>query len=615
MPAFAPKPLGARRVQLGPYQLLYELEVERRGIWYLARGEGGLAYDLLVPHRHRASARLDLAVPDENAERIEHVNVAEPGRYVIAGERRVYVTQHRPGESLGEFSGRLVRAGQPLSEGLVLELMARACTGLRAIHRHGAHGHLSPKVLRLSYEGELLIMHLGLAPQDAELDCELSDLQILGRRAPERLRGAVPSPASDVYELCTSFFEVICGRPAIEWSNLADTVDQVMRGDRPLARSIRPELSAETCEILAAGMAADPGQRPANIKVLYGRIAAALIDHERCDAPLLARYLREAVPDRHAARRLLQARWRGEAQQGECSGVEVQDPREPSLKCAHCGAACAGRAELENHLQGCMRRRWHIRNFGEPACGVARVRTPADLPAPSRSPSSPVRDRSFGSVPEPKGMAWLERILCTLAQRRPEHAEPGWTRRMQAAAARWQAAQALDEQTNHLCRRALEVGYRVLEAMANGRDADGSEDPAWAAIEAKWLDGIDAIVDCAALLERSLRYFEARAPAVDTPTPELAASPALQEQWRAVVRERAAIERVQVEHDESVAALKLRLEAMVLALERAGAQVLRAIGSEGAVQRRQWATIVTEIDVQAQSLIECRALLESRQAR
>ena len=97
-----------------------------------------------------------------------------------------------------------------------LRLARILASGLAAIHQAGlAHGDLRPETVVLDPRGSLRIIDLGVAQLlpppgvDPEVDRALGDPQYL---APERLRGAGPSPAADVWAAGTLLAEAFTGR-------------------------------------------------------------------------------------------------------------------------------------------------------------------------------------------------------------------------------------------------------------------------------------------------------------------------------------------------------------------------------------------------------------------
>ncbi len=104
------------------------------------------------------------------------------------------------------------RAGDdPLGDVAATALCVQLASTLAQVHRLGiAHGDVTPANVLLDDAAGALLADFGLASLDDEV----------GRRgctpayaAPERLRGAPPSPAADVYSLAATTVAVARGRP------------------------------------------------------------------------------------------------------------------------------------------------------------------------------------------------------------------------------------------------------------------------------------------------------------------------------------------------------------------------------------------------------------------
>lgn len=109
----------------------------------------------------------------------------------------------------GSLAERL--RGAPLGDDAARVLCAQLAGTLAEVHRLGvAHGDLTPANVLFGPDGRALLADFGLASRDGEP----------GRggctpayAAPERLRGAPPSPASDVYSLAATVVAAAHGRP------------------------------------------------------------------------------------------------------------------------------------------------------------------------------------------------------------------------------------------------------------------------------------------------------------------------------------------------------------------------------------------------------------------
>src|SRR5439155_26741286 len=80
--------------------------------------------------------------------------------------------------------------------------------------------------------------------------------------APEVLRGAKPTPASDVYSLACLAFEMLAGHPPYEGSNAWEVASKHLEAPIPSVRVSRPDAPVELDEAIRRGMQKDARRRP-----------------------------------------------------------------------------------------------------------------------------------------------------------------------------------------------------------------------------------------------------------------------------------------------------------------------------------------------------------------
>ena len=90
--------------------------------------------------------------------------------------------------------------------------------------------------------------------------------------APEQLAGGAVGPASDVYGLGATLFELLAGRRPHQADNLGGLLRAVAGEPAPQLAAIRPELDPVLCEAVMPLLAKDLAQRPSNAADVAARL-------------------------------------------------------------------------------------------------------------------------------------------------------------------------------------------------------------------------------------------------------------------------------------------------------------------------------------------------------
>lgn len=184
----------------------------------------------------------------------------------------------------------LVERG-PLPVELAVFILHEAAKGLQAAHEQGVlHRDIKPANLLISHEGQVKLADFGMAslaePEEAPAEEVRGTLAYL---APEQVLGHPPTPASDLFSLGATFYEMLAGRPAFAGAGASAFFDAVLHHDPMPALETRG-LPAPVLACCRRLLARDPADR-------YDRVAALLRDLEPlrqahpADAAALAAYL------------------------------------------------------------------------------------------------------------------------------------------------------------------------------------------------------------------------------------------------------------------------------------------------------------------------------------
>jgi class 3 adenylate cyclase/WD40 repeat protein/energy-coupling factor transporter ATP-binding protein EcfA2 len=162
----------------------------------------------------------------------------------FAGDHYVLVVDWVDGTDLAQLVRERGRPG--LARSSVLAYLGDAAEALGFLHSHDppiVHGGVKPSNLILTRSGRVKLVDFGLPATPA------TATGARGFRAPELVAGATPSRASDTYALAATAFALLTGAPAA--------------GVPPTWERRDAAQSAALMTAIAAGLATDPGRRPA----------------------------------------------------------------------------------------------------------------------------------------------------------------------------------------------------------------------------------------------------------------------------------------------------------------------------------------------------------------
>src|SRR5579862_4042262 len=243
-------------------------------------GSGGFGEVVLA--RHDVSGALvaikylhhDLLADDEFAEmfRSEAVvlgSLADPNivrlyEYVESPAGAAIVMELIGGVSLREI---LTYQGKTTAEAALVVLQG-SLLGLAAAHRRGVvHRDYKPENVLVSGDGVSKLTDFGIAARAGDRPIPAGTVSYA---APEQMRGAPATPASDVYSATATFYECLTGRPPF----VGDSAERLLYQHQfepvplgPLPGPLRP--------LVEAGMAKEPGYRPTDGTSLVAALRTA----------------------------------------------------------------------------------------------------------------------------------------------------------------------------------------------------------------------------------------------------------------------------------------------------------------------------------------------------
>ena len=184
---------------------------------------------------------------------LDDPNVVRLYEYVESPSGAAIVMELVDGVSLREI---LSRQGATTAEAALVVLQG-SLLGLAAAHRRGVvHRDYKPENVLIDGAGASKLTDFGIAARAGQAAVAAGTLAYA---PPEQFTGSPASPATDVYAATATFYECLTGRPPFDGDTAERLLYQHMSQPVPLEpvpEALRP--------LVAAGMAKDPGVRPAD---------------------------------------------------------------------------------------------------------------------------------------------------------------------------------------------------------------------------------------------------------------------------------------------------------------------------------------------------------------
>lgn len=249
------------------YQCVSLVGAGAMGRVYLARHDDlqrNCALKILSPRRGTCDAEYVARFLQEGqaAAALSHPNIVALHAVGNLAGTHFLEMEYVPGRSLQQ----LIRDEGPLPAERALELATMVADGLAAAHRAGiVHRDVKPDNVMVTRGGVAKIGDFGLARRVVKAGEESLANTLCGTpgyMAPELFKGVSASPASDVYSLGISLFQMLTGR--LPWHDTS--LEELARNGRtehvPDVRAFQPGLSPELAECVRVMTAANPVHRP-----------------------------------------------------------------------------------------------------------------------------------------------------------------------------------------------------------------------------------------------------------------------------------------------------------------------------------------------------------------
>jgi len=260
---------SAGATQYGPYRLVRLLGRGAMGEVHVAvdtRNGGAVALKVITLASGQTGPALEEARQRFVAEavhgrRLEHPGIVRVLDAGLEGDRGWIAMEPVAGSDLHRYT----QPRRLLPEALVLKVGERVALALAHAHRAGVvHRDVKPSNILVDWRADKVkLSDFGLARlADAERTRTGLVLGSPAYMAPELLAGAPPSPASDVYALGATLFQLFAGRLPFVETNLGELLRQVATLPAPDLKALRPDVPHPAAALVSWMLAKAPSERP-----------------------------------------------------------------------------------------------------------------------------------------------------------------------------------------------------------------------------------------------------------------------------------------------------------------------------------------------------------------
>ncbi|MGA5464605.1 serine/threonine-protein kinase [Mycobacterium sp. NPDC050041] len=158
----------------------------------------------------------------------------------------------------------VLRAEGPLEPGRAASIIAQVGAALDAAHAGGlVHRDIKPENVLLTADDFAYLVDFGIAHADEDASVTRTGMVIgsCAYMAAERFSGGPVGPPSDVYALTCLLYECLTGRPPFEAGDLRQLMSAHMFAPPPRPSAARAGVSRAFDDVIARGMAKQPGAR------------------------------------------------------------------------------------------------------------------------------------------------------------------------------------------------------------------------------------------------------------------------------------------------------------------------------------------------------------------
>jgi serine/threonine protein kinase len=195
------------------------------------------------------------------AANLTHPNIVTIFDFGYDADRYFLVMEYIQGMDLKT----LIRQHKSLAVPEAVELMIQICAGVGYAHRAGLiHCDLKPQNILVSRDGQAKITDFGIARALSTIHPDEQAEIVWGSplySAPEQTAGAPPTPATDVYALGVTFFEMLTGTLPFDAEDPASLAELHQTLPPPALRPINPVIPETLEQITLKVLSKEPSAR------------------------------------------------------------------------------------------------------------------------------------------------------------------------------------------------------------------------------------------------------------------------------------------------------------------------------------------------------------------
>ncbi len=319
---------------VGDYQLLNCIAAgSQTQIWEVGHPGGPERYvmKLMLPHVFQdKEAVRSLRHEARVGTSLEHPNLIEFHQFSMTGSEAFIVMEYFRGPNLKNS----LKADPEGLQARLRRVMEGACLALAELHRHGwVHKDVKPDNILSNRAGEVKVIDFALATR---VPSGLGKLfggkvkSIQGTRtyiAPETIRKRHATPATDVYSLGVTLYELVAGTPPFKGSSPNDLLKRHL-AEKPDPPSVyNPNVTSELDQLVTWMLAKKPENRPGSMDELYQAIRTVPMFREAIVPGAAAK--REEEADLESVGRQLDSR--ADAKRTAARGT-VRAPAQPAAQ-------------------------------------------------------------------------------------------------------------------------------------------------------------------------------------------------------------------------------------------------------------------------------------------